>query len=251
MVLGRFDTLGHKEWKAESEDGLEKYFDEMDDSGVSSNIFTLFNQIVLQFGTPKKLGSSTVEDLIGRAALAYAIIFQAASRAVEQLMRDTTTHAAKVTLNVSFIFAAITLGGSIAPNPYVALVVDSVEGVIQTVITNYINQPVTAVNAVSSTLNDQFSNYVLKPALAGDSIPGLLPESAGSATSATGSGSSPKVTAGDAPKPTTKINKKDAAPAAPTLTPAAKRRQLGQLFNSKYQDYIGMLDTVHTPMRNI
>lgn len=190
-----------------------------------------------------------MEGFIARAGLAYAIIVQAATRAVEQLVRDTTAHAAKVSLDVSVIFAAITLGGGVTPIPYVALVVDSVERVIQTVVTNYVNQPVSAITAVASNLNDQFSNYILKPALAGDSVPGLFPATA---SPATGSGTSSKVQVagtsigtGIAPG-TSKVS-----PAAPELTPAATRRQLGQLFQTKYQDYIGMLDTVHTPMLKI
>ena len=61
---------------------------------------------------------ATCADNIARAALAYAIILQAATRAVEQLVRDTTAHAAKVSLDVSVIFAAITLGGGVTPSPY-------------------------------------------------------------------------------------------------------------------------------------
>jgi len=236
MVIGRLAGLGHEEWKSESEQGLEKYFNEMDTATTSSNIFNLFNQIILQFATPTNIGSSTVEDLIARSGLAYAIILQAATRAVEQLVRDTTAHAAKVSLDISVIFAAITLGGSVAPSPYVALVVDSVEGVIETVINNYVNLPVNAVTAVASNLNDQFSNYVLKPALAGDSVPGLFPENA-SSIAASGSGHKPQA------------GVTSPAAATPLLTAAGKRRQLGQLFQSKYQDYIGMLDTVHTPMQ--
>jgi hypothetical protein len=256
MVVAREAGIGHEEWKSESEHGIEKYFNQIDTSTTSSNIFTLFNQIVLQFATPTNMGSLTVEDLIARAGLAYAIILQAATRAVEQLVRDTTAHAAKVSLDVSVIFAAITLGGSVTPSPYVALVVDSVEGVIQTVISNYVNQPVNAITAVASNLNDQFSNYILKPALAGDSVPGLFP-----VISVAGSGipsstqtqggkvpvaSGPSVVVKDAATPTAPTT-----PATPVLTPAGRRRQLGQLFQSKYQDYIGMLDTVHTPMQKI
>ncbi|CZR56673.1 uncharacterized protein PAC_06562 [Phialocephala subalpina] len=251
MVIGRLGGLGHEEWKAEGEDGLEKYFDEIDISTTTSNIFTLFNQSILQFATPANIGSSTVEDLIARAALAYAIILQAATRAVDQLVRDTTAHAAKVSLDVSVIFAAITLGGGVAPSPYVALVVDSVEGVIQTVISNYVNQPVSAVTAVASNLNDQFSNYILKPALAGDSVPGLFPRDA---SFVAGTGSGAKAQAGGIPVGTgagAETSKADASPATPASTAAGKRRQLGQLFESKYQDYIGMLDTIHTPMRKI
>jgi hypothetical protein len=248
MVIGRLGGLGHEEWKSESEGGLEKYLDEIDTSTTSSNIFTLFNQIILQFATPTNIGSSTVEDLIARAGLVYAIILQAATRAVEQLVRDTTAHAAKVSLDVSVIFAAITLGASVAPSPYVALVVDSVEGVIQTVISNFVNQPVNAVNAVASSLNDQFSNYILKPALAGDSVPGLFPESTGSAV-VSGLGSTDQ--AGGTPGVGAETKQASASLAVPLQTPAGKRRQLGQLFQSKYQDYLGMLDTVHTPMRKI
>lgn len=251
MVLGRAGGLGHEEWKAESEDRLDKYFDEVDTSTSNSNIFTLFNQIVLQFATPANIGTSTVQDLITRAGLVYAIIFQAATRAVEQLVRDTTAHAAKVSLDVSVIFAAITLGGSLVPSPYVALVVDSVEGVIETIITNYANQPVNAVTAVATNLNDQFSNYILKPALAGDSVPGLFPGNVGSVT-APGSGSkaqagavSVRTGAGDGTR------EADTSSATAELTPAGKRRQLGQLFESKYEYYVGMLDTVHTPMQKI
>jgi len=142
------------------------------------------------------------------------------------------------------------------------VVVDSVEGVIQTVITNYVNQPVSAITAVASNLNDQFSNYILKPALAGDSVPGLFPVS-----SVAGSGipSSTKTQGGKTPVASgASAGAKDTAtptapatsvapttPATPVLTPAGQRRQLGQLFQSKYQDYIGMLDTVHTPMQKI
>ncbi|TVY67498.1 hypothetical protein LSUE1_G008234, partial [Lachnellula suecica] len=268
MVKSRVAGLGHPEWKSESEEGLQKYFDEIDASTTSSNIFKLFAQIILQFGTPANIASSTVEDLIARAALAYAIILQASTRAIEQLVRDTTAHAAKVSLDVSVIFAAITLGSSVAPSPYAALVVDSVEGVIQTVITNYVNDPVTAITAVASNLSDQFANYVLKPALAGDSVPGLFPGNASAASPAppaSTAGSEPPV---QTPSPVTPApipaagggtpagagaGGKAGANATPTpaLTPAAKRRQLGQLFQSKYQDYIGMLDTVHTPMRKI
>ncbi|RFU24351.1 hypothetical protein B7463_g11984, partial [Scytalidium lignicola] len=251
MVTGRSDGLGYKEWKAEGEDRLKKYFDEIDTSTTSSNIFTLFNQIILQFATPASIGSSSVEDLITRAGLVYAIILQAATRAVEQLVRDTTAHAAKVSLDVSVIFAAITLGGSLAPSPYVALVVDSVEGVIQTLISNYANQPVNAVTAIATNLNDQFSNYILKPALAGDSVPGLFPENA---SSVAGSGSSSKGQAGGTPVKTGTGNgtsEADTSLATTTLTPAGKRRELGQLFESKFQYYVGMLDTVHTPMQKI
>lgn len=252
MVVGRQAGIGHEEWKSENEHGIEKYFDKIDTSTTSSNIFTLFNQIILQFATPTNIGSLKVEDLIARAGLAYAIILQAATRAVEQLVRDTTAHAAKVSLDVSVIFAAITLGGSVTPSPYVSLVVDSVEGVIQTVISNYVNQPVNAITAVASNLNDQFSNYILKPALAGDSVPGLFPVSP-----VAGSGSPSTTQAGKAPVATGssagagKVDTTPAAPATPALTAAGKRRQLGQLFQSKYQDYIGMLDTVHTPMQKI
>ncbi|KUJ07613.1 uncharacterized protein LY89DRAFT_691685 [Mollisia scopiformis] len=254
MVIGRLGGIGHEEWKPEGEDGLKKYFDEIDTSTTNSNIFTLFNQIILQFATPTNLGSSTVEDLIARAGLAYAIIVQAATRAVEQLVRDTTAHAAKVSLDVSVIFAAITLGGSVTPSPYVTLVVDSVEGVIQTVITNYVNQPVTAITAVASNLSDQFANYVLKPALAGDSVPGLFPgnvsSAAGSGSGAKGQGATPAGMGAGAGGGTGKADASIPTPTL-TLTPAGKRRQLGQLFQSKYQDYIGMLDTVHTPMQKI
>jgi len=241
MVIGRAAEIGYEEWKAESEDSLRNYFAEVDASTTTSSIFTLFEQIILQFGTPANIGTSSVEDLIARAALTYAIILQAASRAVEQLVRDSTEHAAKVSLDVSIIFAAITLGAGVAPVPYLSLVVDDVEGVINTVIDNHVQAPVDAVNAVANTLNDQFSNCVLKPALAGDRVPGLLqqtgPEQPAKAVSSTDGKSG--------------VVAKDAGATAPVLTPAAKRRQLGQLFNSKYQDYIGMLDTVHTPMRKM
>lgn len=245
MVVARELGIGHEEWKSESEHGIEKYFNQIDTSTTSSNIFTLFNQIILQFATPANMGSLKVEDLIARAGLAYAIILQAATRAVEQLVRDTTAHAAKVSLDVSVIFAAITLGGSVTPSPYVSLVVDSVEGVIQTVISNYVNQPVNAITAVASNLNDQFSNYILKPALAGDSVPGLFPES-----SVAGSGL-PSPTTQDGKTPV--VSGKDVVgkDATTGLTPAGRRRQLGQLFQTKYQEYIGMLDTVHTPMQRI
>jgi hypothetical protein len=250
MVLGRFGELGPKEWKAESEHGLEKYFSEIDIAPASSNIFTLFNQIVLQFGTPANIQSSTVEDLIARAGLAYAIILQAATRAVEQLVRDTTAHANKVSLDVSVIFAAITFGASVAPSPYVELVTESVEGVIQTVIENFVNQPVAAINAVASSLNDQFSNYILKPALAGDSVPGLFPKNASSIAGPASNATPPVAEAPVGTGAVAAVGKPDSS-TTPTLTPAAKRRQLGQLFQSKYQDYMGMLDTVHTPMRKL
>lgn len=237
MIVGRFGGIGHEKWKPESEAGLEKYFETIDTSTTTSNVFTLFNQTILQFATPANIGESTVEELIDRSGLAYAIIFQAAIRAVEQLVRDTTAHAAKVSLDVSVIFAAITLGGSVAPSPYVALVVDSVEGIIQTVVNNYINQPVNAMTAVASNLNDLFSNYIIKPALAGDSVPGLFPKA------------SDAVVTSLLQKPG--VNNAGTTSPIPTLTPAAKRRQLGQLFESKYQYYVGMLDTIHTPMRKI
>lgn len=254
MVIGRFGELGHLEWKAESEAGLEKYFAQVDASTTSSNIFTLFEQIILQFGTPTNIGSSPVEDLIGRAALVYAIILQAASRAVEQLVRDSTQHAAKVSMDVSVIFAAITLGTGVAPVPYLAIVVEDVEGVIQTVIGNHVQAPVDAVTAVSNTLNDRFSNYVLKPALAGDRVPGLLQQvgsdGTGSVVPASGTmGKGPETAKGVVGGG--EVKQLDATPAAPVLTAAAKRRKLGELFESKYQDYIGMLETVHTPMRNL
>jgi hypothetical protein len=152
-----------------------------------------------------------------------------------------------VSLDVSVIFAAITVGASVVPSPYVALVVDSIEGVIQTVITNFVNQPVNDVGAVASSLNDQFSNYILKPALAGDSVPGLFPADTSSVTAP---GEAPKDQA--AAKPVgTETSNADASPTTPVLTPARKRRKLGLLFQSKYQDYLGMLDTVHTQMRKI
>ncbi|KAH8811201.1 hypothetical protein F5884DRAFT_781462 [Xylogone sp. PMI_703] len=249
MTVGRSDGLGHKEWKAEGDASLEKYFDQIDASTTSSNIFTLFNQIILQFATPTNIGSSTVEDLIDRAGLVYAIIFQAATRAVEQLVRDTSAHAAKVSLDVSVIFAAITLGGSLAPSPYVSLVVDSVEGVIQTVIDNYVNQPVNAMTAVATNLSDQFSNYILKPALSGDSVPGLFPENAGS-SGGSGSESHAGVNPAGA-RSGNETSKADTGTTTATLTSAGKRRQLGQLFESKYEYYVGMLDTVHIPMRKV
>lgn len=252
MSISRsLSVVGHEEWKSESESSLEKYFEQVDTATTDSNIFTLFEQIILQFGTPANIGNATVEELIGRAALTYAIILQAASRAVEQLVRDSTAHAAKVSLDVSVIFAAITAGTGVAPVPYLAVIVDEVEVVIQTVVSNYVNAPVGAVTAVASTLNDQFSNYILKPALAGDSVPGLLQPAAPSVppTAAAPKDGAGVVINGDGANGVSQ--QKDPAPASPALTPAAKRRKLGELFQTKYQDYIGMLDTVHTPMRNI
>lgn len=247
-VKSRHFEIGYHEWKTDSDASLQNYFAQAEDMASNCSVFNLFEQIVLQFGTPANIGASSVEDLICQSALTYAIILQASSRAVEQLVRDSSEHAAKVAMDMGMIFAAISLGAGAAPIPYISSVVSSSERMIELVVSNYATRQVGGVTAIATTLNDQFANFVLKPALAGDRVPGLLEQvdhvSFGTPTT---------------PK-RHEFKKKGIArgemgiiddKAGENISATARRRQLGRLFRDKYTEYIGMMDTIHTPMRKL
>lgn len=175
----------HRKWKTDKRSTIV-YLNQVQGTPYDNPIFLLFERLVFQFGVPATAGTSSVEDIIDRAALTYAIIFRASTRAAQQMIHDTENHVKKVAIGTAVLFAAISFAAGAQPVPLLGSFVNGIMGPLNTAVTNHLANRVQRAKEISDAVNNLFDDKILTRARLGLQVPGLLGVLDGDASMANG-----------------------------------------------------------------